>query len=416
MIPRESPTTECSTLHQALGFGDGKQHARAEHEGDERGAAIADEGQRHADHRQDARHHAHVDEGVDEKNQRDRRGQQAREQRGRVGGDHQPAHDEEGIGGQQHEIAGQPPLFGQHREHEVGMRFGHEVQMRLGAVQIALAEHPAGADGDHALDDVEALAQRIALRVEQHHQPLPLIVVHEVPHHRGTGGGERKQQGDDPPRQPGEEDDEGPGEQHQQRGAEVGLLHDETDGDEQQHRGDEKILHPDLALALLEVPGQHQRHGDFHDLGRLHHGDAQIEPAARALAHQPEHGRGDEQRDAKGVDRHGDLHQPLRRHLRRDEQHQKTDAQIAQMIVERHMRILQRGKQHDAADGHQPQQRRGQWRIEAGEIGAHSPPERRTAEGRTHSLTPSDSSLTSGRAPKRVNSGARKPPVQAVRG
>ncbi len=54
MIPRESLTTECSTLHQPLGFGDGKQHTGAEHEGDERGAAIADEGQRHADHRQNA--------------------------------------------------------------------------------------------------------------------------------------------------------------------------------------------------------------------------------------------------------------------------------------------------------------------------------------------------------------------------
>ncbi len=288
--------------------------------------------------------------------------------------------------------------------------------MRLGAVQIALTEHSAGADGDHALDDVETLAQRIALRVEQHHQPLPLIVVHEVPHHRRAGGGERKQQGDDPPRQPGEEDDEGTGEQHQQRGAEVGLLGDERHRQQQQGRGDEKILHPDLALALLEIPRQHQRHGDFHHLGRLHHGDAQIEPAARALAHQPEQGRGDEQRHAKGVDRHSDLHQPLRRHLRRDEQHQKTDSQIAQMVVERHMRILQGGEQHDATDGHHPQQRRGQRRIEAGEIGAHSQPERWTAESRTHSLTPSDSSLTSGRAPKRVNSGARSPPVQAVCG
>ena len=64
-------------------------------------------------------------------------------------------------------------------EDEIGGALGQELQLRLAAVEIALAEHAAGADRDLRLDDVIAAAERIALRVEERQHALPLIVVQQ---------------------------------------------------------------------------------------------------------------------------------------------------------------------------------------------------------------------------------------------
>ena len=55
----------------------------------------------------------------------------------------------------------------------MGLRAGHE----------ALAEKPAGADRNHALDDVKTLAQRVARRIEQGANTLLLIVMQHRPTH-----------------------------------------------------------------------------------------------------------------------------------------------------------------------------------------------------------------------------------------
>jgi hypothetical protein len=81
---------------------------------------------------------------------------------------------------------------------------------------------------------------------------------------------------------PGEKDDRQAGRQHQQRGAQVGLLHDQPDRHRQQHAGHQEIERAQLALALLEPPGQHQRHGDLQDFAGLDD-DAHVQPAPRAL-------------------------------------------------------------------------------------------------------------------------------------
>lgn len=53
------------------------------------------------------------------------------------------------------------------------------------------------------------------------------------------------------------------GSHHQQRGAQIGLLHDQAHGHHQQHKGDDKVRGAQIALAALEPPGQHQRRGDL---------------------------------------------------------------------------------------------------------------------------------------------------------
>jgi hypothetical protein len=82
-----------------------------------------------------------------------------------------------------------------------------------------------------------------------------------------------------------------------------------------------------LAFALLEPPGQHQRHGDLHQLAGLdHHPD--IEPAGGALLGDAEQGGGQQQGHAQRIQRHGQLGQALRRHLG----HHEQDAQPSSML------------------------------------------------------------------------------------
>jgi hypothetical protein len=146
---------------------DRHQYADAQEQCHQGGTAIAHEGQRDADHGQDAAHHAHVDEGVGEETERDGAGQQAREQGRCRGGDDQAAPDEQGVEEDQQTIAEQAPFFGKNREDEVGVFFRDELEVGLGAVQVALAESAAGADGDGRLDDVVAGTERIGGGVDQ---------------------------------------------------------------------------------------------------------------------------------------------------------------------------------------------------------------------------------------------------------
>jgi hypothetical protein len=71
-------------------------------------------------------------------------------------------------------------------------RSGNELELGLGAGFPALAEDAAGADGDGGLDDVEALAQRILLRIEQRQDAIALVVVQQVPGQRRRGDGRRR--------------------------------------------------------------------------------------------------------------------------------------------------------------------------------------------------------------------------------
>jgi hypothetical protein len=77
--------------------------------------------------------------------------------------------------------AGQAELLGEGGEDEVGGALGDELQVRLRALHEALAGEAARADGDHALHDVEALAQRVARRVEQGAHALLLVLAQHRP-------------------------------------------------------------------------------------------------------------------------------------------------------------------------------------------------------------------------------------------
>jgi hypothetical protein len=104
------------------------------------------------------------------------------------------------------------------------------------------------------------------------------------------------------------------GGQHQDRRAQVGLLGDEPHRQQQDERmATRKSRTRSMPSRLLEVPGQHQRHGDLHDLRGLDAREADVEPAPRALRDVAEQRHANQQQHAQDVERQRQLHQALRR-------------------------------------------------------------------------------------------------------
>ena len=152
------------------------QNADAEKQRNQRGAAVTHERQRHAHHRQDTAHHAKVDEGVGEKDHRDRTRQQARKKCRGVGGNHQPAQDQPAIEQQQHEVAEEAEFLCVHCKNEIGMALGDELQMRLRTLQPAFAGEAAAAHRDGWLNRVKALAERVSGGVQESADAIFLII------------------------------------------------------------------------------------------------------------------------------------------------------------------------------------------------------------------------------------------------
>ena len=130
-----------------------------------------------------SRHHARVDEHVDEERQAQRAGEQPAERVLRFGRDVQAAADEREIQHEQQAQAEQAELLRHDREDEVRRALRQELEVRLRAVQPALAEQAARADRDLRLNDVVARAERIGLGIQEREHARLLIVAHERPEH-----------------------------------------------------------------------------------------------------------------------------------------------------------------------------------------------------------------------------------------
>ena len=118
--------------------------------------------------------------------------------------------------------------------------------MGLGPLHEALAPKAARTNRDHSLNDVKALAQWVARRIQQGADALLLVVVQDRPAHTLCAqlGLEADQQGhaqhaqqqgwqDQLPGQAGEENDRQTGGQHQNGRAQIGLAHDQRDRHDQ---------------------------------------------------------------------------------------------------------------------------------------------------------------------------------------
>ena len=216
--------------------------------------------------------------------------------------------------------------------------------MGLRALHKALAKNAARTNGNHALDDVKSFAQRIASGVQQGAHALLLVFTQQGPtkavsaqsgfkphqqHHPDQAQDDWRQNPD--PAQPCEENHIQAGCQHQDGGAQIGLLGDQPHRHHQQRCGHGKVQRAQLPLTLLKPPGQHQRHGNFENFAGLNH-NAHIQPAARPFFSQAKQGHGNQQGHAQGVQRHGKGHQALGWDLRHQHHDHKRQGQVAGMV------------------------------------------------------------------------------------
>ena len=135
-----------------------KQHNRECPEG---GAAVADEGQGDADDGQQAGGHADVDEKVEGDDARDAITVVADKRITLFFRQFENAEDEGAEEAEDDQGAEETPFFANGAEDEVGALLGHEIEFRLRAFEVALAEKSARADGNFRLVEVEVGAQRV---------------------------------------------------------------------------------------------------------------------------------------------------------------------------------------------------------------------------------------------------------------
>src|SRR5574342_424134 len=95
---------------------------------------------------------AHIDHRVSEEGQRDRAGEEPREESRRVCGDHEPAHDERQVQDEEDGVADQSEFLRGDREDEVGGPLRDELEMRLRPLEPTLADDAARTYRDRGLD------------------------------------------------------------------------------------------------------------------------------------------------------------------------------------------------------------------------------------------------------------------------
>ena len=198
---------------------------------------------------------------------------------------------------------------------------------------------------------------------------------------------------EDLPRQAREEDHEEPRGEDEDRGAEVGLARDEAGGDGEQQPRDHELAQPQPLLLAMEVPRQHERHGDLHDLGRLQRAEAEVQPPAGAVAHLAEERDSHQQRDPGDVDREGEAHQQLRVDLREHPERGEGHGEVAHLAHH----AVHRGAARGRVD------HRGAQRHDEGQGGHEGPVDatREELEGAADHVSGSNACLAAGFLPSR---------------
>ena len=269
--------------------------------------------------------------------------------------DGQPPPNQQQKANDQHQVAHQAELLGKGGKDEIGRALGNELQVRLRAGHESLAKGPARTNGNHALDDVKSLAQRVTRRIEQRADALLLVVVQHRPAYTlGTDLGLKTHDQHDPygdqqhggqhqlPGQTSEENHRKPSRQHQQRGPQIGLLHDEPHRHRQQQAGYREIQCAQLAFALLEPPSQHQGHADLQELARLNH-HPQVDPALRPFLGNTGDRYRHQQQHPHRVQGGRKRHQPLRWNLCHGKQQHQRDDHVARMVDKARAVVVARG-------------------------------------------------------------------------
>ena len=179
-------------------------------------------------------------------------------------------------------------LLRPHGEDEVGVLLGQEGKLVLRSFAPALAAPLSRADRDDRLDGVVAGALGVGRRIEERQHAVLLVRLEDaLPGEDRPGDTRHRQDGEVAPahlreHHHGEGDEKG-----DERGAQVGLLHDQRDRqqDEQERppQIDEAVLpFPRSRLVAAEVAGHEHDDGELDELAGLQLHRADLEPAPRA--------------------------------------------------------------------------------------------------------------------------------------
>ncbi len=138
-------------------------------------------------------------------------------------------------------------------------------------MQIALARHAAGPDGDLRLADVPSRAERIVLWIQKgQHTPL-LVIVQELPDDRNRSSNCGAGRQDPPPGKASEEQKAGPVHRKNDGGAEIGLLEHECGGNSDHHQGHQKPQRLGYLLHIqpMKIARKREHERDLHQLRGL---------------------------------------------------------------------------------------------------------------------------------------------------
>ena len=191
------------------------------------------------------------------------------------------------------------------------MALRKEGQPALRRAGHALAQELSRAYGDLGLDHVVGAPERVAQRIQEDENPVPLIVLQREPRQGSRRESHEDESSQDPQPHPGRDEQ---GDQHgeqQQRGAEVGLLDDEH-GRHQGQRGRRQQygLADRLRPPRRQEPHHHQHEAELEELGGLHRDGADQQPAPGARHRAPQQEDGHQHAEAGQVEQRRDAHQP----------------------------------------------------------------------------------------------------------
>lgn len=192
---------------------------------------------------------------------------------------------------------------------KVGMFFGEEIQVALGAGKKTFAPDAAGAEGNFGLNNMVAGSLRVAFRVQERQNSILLVVVQKMPKHGGCCSDGGDDGGEFPPLDTGEIKQGGGTEQDHQRCAQIRLNHNKCDGDGNSNgRNDYAAQGADFFVRrIAEVAGELQNDGQFHQFGRLKLEETEVYPALGAHAGMSGDINDKKQKEREQIKRSGDF-------------------------------------------------------------------------------------------------------------
>ena len=233
-------------------------------------------------------------------------------------------------------------FLGDHREQEVGMRL-RQVEQLLDAAAETDAEQLAAAEGDQRVRELVTAPEGIGPRIHEAEDAVA-PVRRDDDHHRERGEQQRDEDHEQARAHAAEDEDAHGDRDDDDEGAEVGLLEQQHADQDHRHRHrHEGLLQVGHVRHLAHrVVGSVEDREELHQLGRLQVGEAERQPALRAIDFAPDpgdqHQREEDDADQEQPGR--DLLPGLQGHLEGGEGGEQAEAEEDRVADEEIGRLL----------------------------------------------------------------------------